>query len=186
MFCPCSGISLWILCWIQAFLASIPCAAIVSSYHFASIARPRGAVLYYGLRSSSIWGFPFWFMGLTVHIWTPPQQQEPDRSGTSGSKTCSRISGICCGLCGGPCRHGTCVTASPHVASGRQAAGRVIGVVLCGRNPIGHDGRSNPSQVVNQYWLWRGMRSLLAYQFGIAKLWRFSFLISWAASSNGL
>ncbi|MFY3382514.1 hypothetical protein, partial [Paracidovorax sp. MALMAid1276] len=23
-------------------------------------------------------------------------------------------------------------------------------------NPVGHDGRSNPSQVVNQYWLWRG------------------------------
>ena len=43
-----------------------------------------------------------------------------------------------------------CVTISPHVASGRQAAGSVIGVARCGRNPVGHDGRSHPSQLVGQ------------------------------------
>ena len=30
-----------------------------------AVRRLRGAVLFRGLRSSSIWGFPFWFLGLT-------------------------------------------------------------------------------------------------------------------------
>ena len=96
--------------------------------------------------------------GLTTPIWTPPEQQEPDRLGARRYNTCSRISGICSGIVNVPCRHGICITASPHVTSGRQAARRVIGVVWCGRNPIGHDGRSNPSQVVKEFLVWRADR----------------------------
>ena len=155
---PCAGLRLWALRWFQAFLASSPCAASATSYHFSSIASPpwrsafsrfapvvnlgfpvlasgsncavkptrlrraayfrslacekpalfspmfyspaftfssvyslgfgflaglrllvlrqfsaflpavrrlRGTVLFRGLRSSSIWGFPFWLLGLT-------------------------------------------------------------------------------------------------------------------------
>ena len=32
---------------------------------FQALRRLRGAVLFHGLRSSSIWGFPFWLLGLT-------------------------------------------------------------------------------------------------------------------------
>ena len=32
---------------------------------FQALRRLRGAALFRGLRSSSIWGFPFWFLGLT-------------------------------------------------------------------------------------------------------------------------
>ena len=30
-----------------------------------AVRRLRGAVLFRGVRASSIWGFPFWFLGLT-------------------------------------------------------------------------------------------------------------------------
>ena len=32
---------------------------------FQAVRRLRGALLFRGLRSSSIWGFPFWLLGLT-------------------------------------------------------------------------------------------------------------------------
>ena len=40
-FLPCAGLRLGALRWFQAFLASSPCAASATSYHFASIAPPR-------------------------------------------------------------------------------------------------------------------------------------------------
>ena len=39
-FLPCAGLRLGVLCRFQAFLATSPCAASASSYHFASIAPP--------------------------------------------------------------------------------------------------------------------------------------------------
>ena len=38
---------------------------------FQAVRRLRGAVLLRGLRSSSIWGFPFWLLGLTVQSSRP-------------------------------------------------------------------------------------------------------------------
>ncbi|OZA24191.1 MAG: hypothetical protein B7X93_11650 [Hydrogenophilales bacterium 17-61-9] len=39
-FLPCAGLSLWAVRQFQAFLASSPCAACATSYHFSSIASP--------------------------------------------------------------------------------------------------------------------------------------------------
>ena len=39
-FLPCAGLRLGVLRQFQAFLASSPCAASATSYHFASIAPP--------------------------------------------------------------------------------------------------------------------------------------------------
>ena len=39
-FLPCAGLRLWAVRQFQVFLASSPCAASVTSYHFASIAPP--------------------------------------------------------------------------------------------------------------------------------------------------
>ena len=39
-FLPCAGLRLGALRWFQAFLASSPCAASATSYHFASIVSP--------------------------------------------------------------------------------------------------------------------------------------------------
>ena len=39
-FLPCAGLRLGVLRWFQAFLASSPCAASATSYHFSSIASP--------------------------------------------------------------------------------------------------------------------------------------------------
>ena len=50
----------------------------------AALRRFRGPALFPGLRSSSRLGASFWPSGLTLRIWTPPQQQEPDRLGTLG------------------------------------------------------------------------------------------------------
>ena len=38
---------------------------------FQALRRLRGAVLFHGLRSSSIWGFPFWLLVLTVQSSRP-------------------------------------------------------------------------------------------------------------------
>ena len=46
--------------WPLALVQQAPPAII-----FQAVRRPRGALLFRGLRSSSIWGFPFWFLGLT-------------------------------------------------------------------------------------------------------------------------
>ena len=50
-FLPCAGLRLWVLRWFQAFLASSPCAASATSYHFSSIAPPwwRGAFSQFAL-----------------------------------------------------------------------------------------------------------------------------------------
>ena len=41
------------------------------SVFLQAVRRLRGAVLFHGLRSSSIWGFPFWLLGLTVQSSRP-------------------------------------------------------------------------------------------------------------------
>ena len=46
--------------WPPALVQQAPPAII-----FQAVRRPRGAVLFRGLRSSSIWGFPFWLLWLT-------------------------------------------------------------------------------------------------------------------------
>ena len=38
---------------------------------FQAVRRLRGALLFRGLRSSSIWGFPFWLLGLTLQSSRP-------------------------------------------------------------------------------------------------------------------
>ena len=60
-----AGLRLWMLrqfksFWPPALVRQAPPAII-----FQALRRPRGAVLFRGLRSSSIWGFPFWLLGLT-------------------------------------------------------------------------------------------------------------------------
>ena len=46
--------------WPLALVQQAPPAII-----FQAVRRLRGAVLFRGLRPSSIWGFPFWLLGLT-------------------------------------------------------------------------------------------------------------------------
>ena len=46
--------------WPLALAGRAPLAII-----FQALRRLRGAVLFRGLRPSSIWGFPFWLLGLT-------------------------------------------------------------------------------------------------------------------------
>ena len=46
--------------WPLAFVQQAPPAIILQAAR-----RLRGALLFHGLRSSSIWGFPFWLLGLT-------------------------------------------------------------------------------------------------------------------------
>jgi len=45
---------------LRQFLAFLP-----------AVRRLRGALLFRGLRPSSIWGFPFWLLGLTVQSSRP-------------------------------------------------------------------------------------------------------------------
>ena len=46
--------------WPLALVRQAPPAII-----FQAVRRLRGALLFRGLRPSSIWGFPFWLLGLT-------------------------------------------------------------------------------------------------------------------------
>ena len=46
--------------WPLALVQQAPPAII-----FQAVRRLRGALLFRGLRPSSIWGFPFWLLGLT-------------------------------------------------------------------------------------------------------------------------
>ena len=46
--------------WPLALVRQAPPAII-----FQAVCRLRGALLFRGLRPSSIWGFPFWLLGLT-------------------------------------------------------------------------------------------------------------------------
>ena len=60
-----AGLRLWMLrhskpFWPLALAGRAPLAII-----FQALRRLRGAVLFRGLRPSSIWGFPFWLLGLT-------------------------------------------------------------------------------------------------------------------------
>ena len=52
--------------WPLAFLQQAPTAIILQA-----LRRLRGALLFRGLRPSSIWGFPFWLLGLTVQSSRP-------------------------------------------------------------------------------------------------------------------
>jgi hypothetical protein len=61
-----AGLRLWMLRHSKPFwplaLAQLTLVAII----FQAFHRLRGAVLFRGLRPSSIWGFPFWLLGLTL------------------------------------------------------------------------------------------------------------------------
>jgi hypothetical protein len=64
-FLSCAGLRLGALCqfkpfWPLALVLLAPPAII-----FQALGHLGGAVLFRGLRSSSIWGFPFWLLGLT-------------------------------------------------------------------------------------------------------------------------
>ena len=52
--------------WPLALVQQAPPAII-----FQALRRLRGALLFRGLRPSSIWGFPFWLLGLTVQSSRP-------------------------------------------------------------------------------------------------------------------
>jgi len=60
-----AGLRLWVLRQFKSFwppaLAQLALVAII----FQAVRRLRGTLLFRGLRSSSIWGFPFWFLWLT-------------------------------------------------------------------------------------------------------------------------
>ena len=66
-----AGLRLGALCqfkpfWPLALVQQAPPAII-----FQAVRRLRGALLFRGLRPSSIWGFPFWRLGLTVQSSRP-------------------------------------------------------------------------------------------------------------------
>ena len=70
-FLPCAGLHLGVLrhfkpFWPLALVQQAPSAII-----FQAVRRLRGALLFCGLRSSSIWGFPFWLLVLTVQSSRP-------------------------------------------------------------------------------------------------------------------
>ena len=71
-FLPCAGLRLGALRHFKSFwpLALAPLAppAII----FQAVRRLGGALFFRGLRPSSIWGFPFWRLGLTVRRSRPP------------------------------------------------------------------------------------------------------------------
>ncbi|TXI21911.1 MAG: DUF1010 domain-containing protein [Nitrosomonas sp.] len=56
---PCAGLRLWALRQFQAFLASSPCAASATSYHFSSSASPPW-------RTAFSWFAPVVNLGLPV------------------------------------------------------------------------------------------------------------------------
>ena len=64
-FLPCAGLRLGVLRQFQAFLPPALAQQALPAIIFQALRRLRGAVLFHGLRSSSIWGFPFWFLWLT-------------------------------------------------------------------------------------------------------------------------
>ena len=62
--------------WPLALVQQAPPAII-----FQAVRRLRGALLFRGLRPSSIWGFPFWLLGLTG---------QSSRPAFGGRLTCGR------------------------------------------------------------------------------------------------
>ena len=115
----------------HAFLASSACTASATSYHSCSAAPLSWP-------SAFSWAAPWSKSGRFLLAFGSNHSHATD--------TCSHISGVGCGVVNVPYRHGICVAASPHLASGRQAAGSVLLSAsggVCGRNPVGHDGRSS-------------------------------------------
>ena len=54
------------------FLAGLRLGALrLFSVFLQAVRRLRGTLLFRGLRPSSIWGFPFWLLGLTVQSSRP-------------------------------------------------------------------------------------------------------------------
>ena len=70
-FSPCAGLRLWAQRQFQAFLASSPCAASATSYHFSSIASPPWRSAFSRFAPVVKLEFPFWRLGLTVQSSRP-------------------------------------------------------------------------------------------------------------------
>ncbi|MBN9331816.1 DUF1010 domain-containing protein [Comamonas sp.] len=70
--CRFSGLRLRAVCLFQVFLATSPCTAGASSYHFASIAPPRWHFAFSQFAPVVKLGFPFLPPGLTFHRSRPP------------------------------------------------------------------------------------------------------------------
>ena len=68
---PCAGLRLWALRQFQAFWPPALAGRAPLAIIFQALRRLRGAALFRGLRPSSIWGFPFWLLGLTVQSSRP-------------------------------------------------------------------------------------------------------------------
>ena len=62
---PCAGLRLGVLRHFKLFWPLALVQQALSAIIFQAVRRLRGALLFRGLRPSSIWGFPFWFLGLT-------------------------------------------------------------------------------------------------------------------------
>ena len=70
-FCRVPGFAFWQCASFKPFWP----LALVQQAHpaiiFQAVRRLRDALLFRGLRPSSIWGFPFWLLGLTVQSSRP-------------------------------------------------------------------------------------------------------------------
>ena len=60
-----AGLRLLVLRQFKSFLPLALVQQASLAIIFQAVRRLRGAVLFPGLRPSSIWGFPFWLLGLT-------------------------------------------------------------------------------------------------------------------------
>ena len=70
-FLPCAGLRLGVLRHFKLFWPLALVQQALSAIIFQAVCRLGGALLFRGLRSSSIWGFPFWLLGLTVQSSRP-------------------------------------------------------------------------------------------------------------------
>ncbi len=103
------------------------------------LSRPVMALLQHPANSAS----------LTGRIWTPPNGKnlidcDPIGKAPAVVFPASVVDSF---LVRADMKSASPLATSPHVTSGYFQAARVIGVLRCGRNPFGHDSRSNPSQV---------------------------------------
>ena len=64
-FLPCAGLRLGALRQFKSFWPLAVVQQASPAIIFQAVRRLRGTLLFRGLRPSSIWGFPFWLLGLT-------------------------------------------------------------------------------------------------------------------------